>query len=643
VYLHEAYQRLQLEGPVPARSVLVSEYETLLLKNPRDPLFLYLAARAEAGVKTKEAIAKLRQSLEIEPSFALSHLMLAEIYSSTAYAVTGEATEHLDAFGDACPGSVRAFDSLRWSKDLELVARVAARLRRNVSTRTDTEVVEAYRVLWSLEQATERSDRQQENRARIQKDIERLFSPAFARNTAWLDTLAEVAFIDETLDQSERGRKEIAAKYPYSRQAITEKLAEARGTIGPGASGQETEAYFRRQWKAAVELLRVFPESQSLASTAVRSVLADGTASAVELAEVLNPYVALLERQPDESRSSPPLPSEAATRLVARGGAYQQAVALALTGLQAADTATADEHLNDLRGLTSEELKDRRGAWYLYTYYPLGEAYARLGRVADAKAVLLKYEELLEPRRPPLTAASVDKLRFGEDEARFWQLRGIVAEAEHRRVDALIAYRNAIASYPPRRPRGDRRDEALAAAEKLWKELGGTTQGWSDWAKTSPLTNFSAGAGAAGSTWGRLATSSPGLVLTDTLGQEWRPQDLARKTVFITIWASWCGPCRAELPYVEKLYQRFRGRDDVVILALNVDDDPKQMDVAIGELGVKIPSIAARNFAYSLVPSMALPNSWILTPSKTEMVSGVVPTLEAWLEKVTKAIEEAAK
>jgi len=110
----------------------------------------------------------------------------------------------------------------------------------------------------------------------------------------------------------------------------------------------------------------------------------------------------------------------------------------------------------------------------------------------------------------------------------------------------------------------------------------------------------------------------------------------------MTLWASWCGPCRAELPYVEKLYQRFRARDDVVILALSVDDDPKQMDVALGELKVKVPSVAARRFAYSLVPEMALPSNWILTPSKTEMLTDSAPTLEEWMEKVVKAIERAS-
>jgi thiol-disulfide isomerase/thioredoxin len=642
VHLHEAYQRLRLQGPDADRAGLVSEYEALLVKNPRDPLFLYLAARAEVGFKTKDAIAKLRDSVELAPSFPFSHLLLAEIFSSTAYAQPSDAAAHLDAFADACPNSVRAFNGLRWSKDVELIKRTAARIRRAVANRTDTEAVEAYPVLWALEEATERSDHQEENRSRLKRDIDRLFTPAFARTVAWMETLAAVWFVDDSLDQSDRARVELANRYPSSRVAVQVKVAAAAGTLARDTSPEAAAATFRRRWKAALAQVPSFPRNQWLASAAARAVIWDATATADELAAAVAPFVRVLAQQPDESTESPPLPALVATRLVARGAAFGEAIALGLAGLTAADAATSPNRVDDLIGRTSKQLGDTRAAWYLYTYYPLGEAYARLGRLAEARDVLLKYEELLEHRRPPATAPSADRMRFGEDEARFWQLRGILAESENHLADALVAYRNAIAAYPPRRPNGDRRDEAMSAAQKIWKQLGGTSQGWSDWAKTAPLVNFNAGAGGTGSAWGRLAAASPNLVLADTLGNAWQPKDLAAKTVFVTMWASWCGPCRAELPYVEKLYQRFRGRDDIVILALNVDDDPKQMDVALGELKVNVPSVAAREFAYTLVPAMALPSNWILTPSKTEMLQQDAPSLEAWLESTAKAIEAAA-
>jgi thiol-disulfide isomerase/thioredoxin len=181
----------------------------------------------------------------------------------------------------------------------------------------------------------------------------------------------------------------------------------------------------------------------------------------------------------------------------------------------------------------------------------------------------------------------------------------------------------------------------MASAERLWKDLGGTAQGWNDWATQSSLAEFYAGGGGT-EAWSKLAESSPDLILTDALGNRWSPRDLAKKTTFITMWASWCAPCRAELPYVQKLYQRFRNRSDIAILAFNVDDDPKAMTTALQELRVSIPSIAARDFAYSIVPEMALPANWIITSGKTEMFLGDDNSHEAWLESAAAAIEKAA-
>src|ERR1700683_5759262 len=108
------------------------------------------------------------------------------------------------------------------------------------------------------------------------------------------------------------------------------------------------------------------------------------------------------------------------------------------------------------------------------------------------------------------------------------------------------------------------------------------------------------------------------------------------------MWASWCGPCRAELPYLEKLYQHFRDRSDVAILSFNVDDAPKAMTTALPELKVSIPSIAAHDFAYSIVPEMALPANWIITPGKTEMFGEDNSSHQAWREGAVTAIAKGA-
>jgi thiol-disulfide isomerase/thioredoxin len=111
----------------------------------------------------------------------------------------------------------------------------------------------------------------------------------------------------------------------------------------------------------------------------------------------------------------------------------------------------------------------------------------------------------------------------------------------------------------------------------------------------------------------------------------------------VTLWASWCGPCRAELPYFEKLYRQFQERDDIVLLAFNIDDDVVDMNKALAELKLSIPSVYAAPFVYTMFAETAIPANWLVTPAKTEMLYIDGPTLPEWQTKMAQALEKASK
>ena len=70
-------------------------------------------------------------------------------------------------------------------------------------------------------------------------------------------------------------------------------------------------------------------------------------------------------------------------------------------------------------------------------------------------------------------------------------------------------------------------------------------------------------------------TISESFSVKDESGQLINVSELKGKVVFINFWASWCPPCRAEFPSIQKFYDKYKGNDKVVFLTINLDDDPK--------------------------------------------------------------------
>jgi len=58
---------------------------------------------------------------------------------------------------------------------------------------------------------------------------------------------------------------------------------------------------------------------------------------------------------------------------------------------------------------------------------------------------------------------------------------------------------------------------------------------------------------------------APDFTLDDLEGGKVRLSELRGKVVFINFWATWCPPCRAEMPEIEAIHQEYRTKDVVVI------------------------------------------------------------------------------
>ena len=63
--------------------------------------------------------------------------------------------------------------------------------------------------------------------------------------------------------------------------------------------------------------------------------------------------------------------------------------------------------------------------------------------------------------------------------------------------------------------------------------------------------------------------------LEDINGKTIKLSDLYGKVLYLDIWATWCGPCCEEIPYMEKLAQHFKGDNRIVPISISVDRKKK--------------------------------------------------------------------
>jgi peroxiredoxin len=71
-------------------------------------------------------------------------------------------------------------------------------------------------------------------------------------------------------------------------------------------------------------------------------------------------------------------------------------------------------------------------------------------------------------------------------------------------------------------------------------------------------------------------------VVPDLQGNAVRLSALRGKVVFLNLWATWCPPCREEMPSMQRLYQHFQGRD-FAMLAVSSDEQKPAVEAFVKE------------------------------------------------------------
>ena len=81
--------------------------------------------------------------------------------------------------------------------------------------------------------------------------------------------------------------------------------------------------------------------------------------------------------------------------------------------------------------------------------------------------------------------------------------------------------------------------------------------------------------------------------MTKLNGGDVRLADYKGKVIVANFWATWCGPCRIEMPELEKTMVKYKEDKDVIFLAINTDDDRNYVDPYVKGQKIKLPVVYA--------------------------------------------------
>jgi thiol-disulfide isomerase/thioredoxin len=364
--------------------------------------------------------------------------------------------------------------------------------------------------------------------------------------------------------------------------------------------------------RALEAFVKQYPQSEQL--TGVMYLLASLYHARGDIDSEVAIWRALVEREPKD-----PQPLNALAWLYAsRGERLEEAEQLAVRALELVkgmgpgdkpSPEISDADFAEMLRRTRGNIEDTLG----YVYYRQG-----------------KHEEAL-----PHMEAAVEAL---PDSAEIVLHYAEVLRALGRSADALAAARLAGVA-------GEAYDSLRALHRELYVEVKGSAEGYEQ--ELERLRAAAEEAKRKEIVASMVAEPSPDFKAEALKGGEIAKEQFAGKVAILNFWATWCGPCRKELPYFEKAYKKLGGRDDLVFLAVSTDAEETRGQVPgfIEKGGYTFPvaygQAMAEAFGVTAIPTL------IILGKDGKVVlrrTGFDPSIEMdrMLEWVLAALEERA-
>ncbi len=105
-----------------------------------------------------------------------------------------------------------------------------------------------------------------------------------------------------------------------------------------------------------------------------------------------------------------------------------------------------------------------------------------------------------------------------------------------------------------------------------------------------------------------IGQAAPNFELQNLDGQSVSLNDLKGKPVLINFWATWCGPCVSEMPYIQEIYDEWSGKG-LILLAINIGDSSSEAEQFLQNHNLSLPvlldtgKVVARRYNIRGIPT----------------------------------------
>jgi len=144
-------------------------------------------------------------------------------------------------------------------------------------------------------------------------------------------------------------------------------------------------------------------------------------------------------------------------------------------------------------------------------------------------------------------------------------------------------------------------------------------------------------------TAGIIQSPAPDFTLKSNSGENLKLSELRGEVVLINFWASWCGPCRQEMPILSELHDKYKAMG-FTVLGVNVEENSSKARKLLKEIPVSFPVLFDNNSTVSKQYDVVAMPSTVLVDRNGNvryLHKGYKPGLEnTYVEQVRSLIRE---